>query len=144
MKISMHLRQTLGLPAKSPAPPVAGFFDAPQEIRRDELIAIRVTVGQPHNTLAVADQLTKATLIERRVPPLFAMNLRQVACQSHCPLSILFPEPSAFGQSLQIEMIAGSLRPLGQDEKFPRLSHRDQLLIVSKGPDIESFYVARQ
>src|SRR5580765_8169087 len=41
-------------------------------------------------------------------------------------------------------MIAGSLRPLGQDEKFPRLSHRDQLPIVSKGPDIERFYVARQ
>ena len=140
----MHLRQTLGLPAKAPAPPVAGFFDPAQEIRRDELIAVRVTVGQPHNTLAVADQFPKPTPIERRIPPFSAMNLRQVACQSYRPLSILLPEPSAFGQSFQIEMIAGPLRPLGQDEKFARLGHRDQLPIVGKGPDIESLHVARQ
>ena len=72
------------------------------------------------------------------------MDLRQVTCQSYRPLSILFPEPSAFGQSLQIDMIAGSLRPLGQDEIFARLGHRDQLPIVGKGPDIESLHVARQ
>src|SRR5437773_1431828 len=47
MKISMDLRQTLGLPAQ--APPVAGFFDPAQEIRRDEFVAVWVTVGQPHN-----------------------------------------------------------------------------------------------
>ena len=114
----MDLRQTRGHPAQAPAPPIAGFLDPAQEIRRDELIAVWVTVGQPHNTLAVADQFPKPTTVEIRVPPFPGMNLRQVACQSYRPLSILFPEPSAFGQSFQIEMITGPLQSTGSAQKI--------------------------
>src|SRR5512134_96065 len=144
MKISMHLRQTLTLPVQAPAPPVTGLFDPAQEIRRDEFVAVWVTVGQPHNALAVADQLPEPTPIESRIAPLSGMDLRQVARQGYRPFSILFPERSAFGQSFQVKMITPPLRPLGKDKEFLCRSDGHEFLIRRKGADVERLHMARQ
>src|SRR5262245_12639578 len=144
MKISMHLRKTLGLPSQAPAPPVAGFFDSAQEIRRDELVAIRVTIGQPHDAFAMADQLPEPALIEGGVALLSGMDLRQVTCQGYRSFSILLLEPSAFGHSFEVKMIAGSLHPLGEDKKLPCRRDRHEFLVRRKGADVKRLHVARQ
>ena len=121
----MDLRQPLCLSAQAPAPPVAGFFDAAQEIFRDELEALGVAVGQPHNAFAVADQFPKPTPIQGGIAPLSGMDLRQIPGQRDGSLSILFPEHPGFGQPFQIEMIAAPLRPLGEDKKFSSQCDRE-------------------
>jgi hypothetical protein len=47
----------------------------------------------------VADQFPKPTPIETRIVLFSGMNLGQIPGQSDRPLSILFSEPAAFGQS---------------------------------------------
>ena len=95
----MDLRQALPLPVQAPAPPVAGFFDPTQEIHRDELVAVRITVGQPHNTFTMAEQFPKPTPIEGWVVQFSGMNLRQITRQGFRPLPILLPQPSTLGLS---------------------------------------------
>ena len=66
------------------------------------------------------------------------------ACQSFRPLSILHPEPSALGQSFQIEMIAAPLCPLSQDEKLPCRRNRYEFLVGRKSANVKRLHVTRQ
>ena len=95
----MDLLQALALPVQAPTPPVAGFFEPAQEISRDELVAVRVTVGQTHDAFTMAEQFPEPTPIESWVVQFSGMDLRQITRQGFRPLPILLPQPSTLGQS---------------------------------------------
>ena len=127
------------LTAQSPAPGITGDFDALQQLLRDETIAMRITVGQSHDTFAVAEQFAQAAAIELRISALHAVNGRQIVSQRLCPLPVQRGRPGCVRQSFEILVIRVPFRPFGQQEEL--FGRRDRHQLATRG---ERAYVQRR
>ncbi len=92
----------------------------------------------------MADQFTQPTAIQRRIAAFPPVDHRQVARERLGTPPIERSQRVSADKALEIIVIAGSIDPLREHEKFARLGNGKQLLAGGKGPDVKRLHMAGQ
>ncbi len=92
MEVAVRPREAMRAAAETPPPGHEGAFERLAVGRWQERVRVRIAVEDPHQTLAVPDQLADPPLVERGLVPLVGVALGEKAPERDGALDVEIAE----------------------------------------------------
>src|SRR5574341_505457 len=122
MKIAVHPAETVRAVFDSPAPLDARQLDLLQEPLIDEVMRFGIIIDQPHDALAVAQEVADPSRIEAGGIELDGMDIDEMVRKRQGPLEVLFPGVAAFPDPVEVVEISPAVRKLSEQKELPGLA----------------------